>query len=392
MKVIITNAEYKHTLAAVRSMGKKGVDVFAASNTKHALSFYSKYCRKSLMYSNPNNEDQFICDILNIIKDVNFDVLLPIGFNICMAIAKHQKELTQYVKIPIASYESMKIASDKNATVKFASNNNISHPRTYHPENSEDIENLSSELKYPVVIKALEESGSVKYANSKEELMILYDYVCKTHKAQVDQGKLPQIQEYIKGDGYGFFALFNRGEPRAVFAHKRLHEYPPSGGPSTMARSFYDPELQALGIKILKKLNWHGVAMVEFKKDILSGEFKLIEINPKFWGSLGLAIASGVDFPFLASKMCMEGDIDPVFEYNKDLIYRWVFPDLMYSVASRSLNRYISSFLNKKIKNDISINDIKPSIFEFANTIIDLTIRIKSNTLYCPHGNPKVDI
>ncbi len=392
MKVIITNGEYKHTLAAVRSLGKKGVDVSVSSNMKHALSFYSKYSRKSLLYSNPNNEDEFIEDILNIIEDDHFDVLLPIGFTVCMAIAKHQKELTQYVGIPIASYDSMKIASDKNETVKFASNNNISHPQTYYPKNLHDIESLSRELEYPVVIKAPEESGSIKYANSKEELLNLYDYVCKTHKAQVDRGKLPQIQEYIKGDGYGFFALFNHGEPRAVFAHKRLHEYPPTGGPSTMARSFYDPELQALGIKILKRLNWHGVAMIEFKKDIKSGDFKLIEINPKFWGSLGLAIAADVDFPFLASKMCMEGDIEPIFEYNKDLVYRWVFPDLTYSIASRSFKRYILSFLNKNIKNDISMNDIKPSIFEFTSTIIDLTMRMKSNTLYYPHGNPKENI
>ncbi len=189
MKVIITNAEFKHTLAAVRSMGIKGVDVSASSSTKHALSFYSKYCQKSLLYSDPNNEDKFIEDIINIIEHHHFDVLLPIGFTVCMAIAKHQKELTQYVGIPIASYESMKIASDKNETLKFASNNNISHPQTYYPENLLEIEHLSRELEYPVVIKAPKESGSVKYANSKEELINLYDNVCKTHKAQVDRRK-----------------------------------------------------------------------------------------------------------------------------------------------------------------------------------------------------------
>ncbi len=106
-----------------------------------------------------------------------------------------------------------------------------------------------------------------------------------------------------------------------------------------MARSFYDPELQSIGIRILKKLNWHGVAMVEFKKDAKSGEYKLIEINPKFWGSLGLAIASGVDFPYLASKMCMEGDIEPVYDYDRNLIYRWILPDLIYSLSSRSISR-----------------------------------------------------
>ncbi|HBI72884.1 MAG TPA: carboxylate--amine ligase [Lachnospiraceae bacterium] len=392
MKVMVTNAEYKHTLAAVRSMGKKGVDVFAASNSKRALSFYSRYCRRRFLYSNPIDERNFIDDILNILENNNLDVLLPIGFNACMAIAKHQAELTKYVGIPIASYDSMKIASDKNQTIKFASNNNIPHAETYYPENLHDVEELSKCLKYPVVIKSPEESGSVKYANSKGELLDLYDQVCRTHKSQVDRGKHPQIQEYIQGDGYGFFALFNHGEPRAVFAHKRLHEYPPTGGPSTMAKSFYDPDLQAIGIRILKKLNWHGVAMVEFKRDMKSNEYKLIEINPKFWGSLGLAIASGVDFPYLSSKMCIEGDIDPVFDYDKDLIYRWVFPDLVYALASRSFGEYISNLFNKNITNDACIGDVKPSILEFYNTMIEIAVRMKNDTLYYPHGNPMESI
>ncbi len=388
MKVFITNAEYKHTLAAVRSLGRRGIEVTTASSMKRCMSFDSKYCKSRAIYSNPKNELRFISDILNIVKREKYDVLLPIGFTTCMAISNYRERLEPYVKIPIASYESMQIASDKNKTIKFAAENNVPIPQTIYPESIKDVEDISNSIKYPVVIKAPEESGSVKYANSEQELITLYKKVYRSHTPRIDSGKLPQIQEYIPGEGYGFFALFNHGEPRAIFAHKRLHEYPPTGGPSTMAQSVYDPNINVLGLKLLKALEWHGVAMVEFKKDARDNTFKLIEINPKFWGSLDLAIASGVDFPYLACNMCINGDIEPVFEYNQNVSYRWVFPDLMYSLANNSLKEYITDFFNKNIVDDLYLEDIRPSAFQCYNTMFEIASRIKNGCLKYPHGRP----
>lgn len=97
----------------------------------------------------------------------------------------------------------------------------------------------------------------------------------------------------------------NHGELVAYFMHERIHEVPPTGGPSAMA-TFDDPELIAVGSKVLcGELKWHGVAMVEFKKDVKDDLYKLIQMNPKFWGSLGLSIATGVDFPYLLMQMAV---------------------------------------------------------------------------------------
>ena len=66
--------------------------------------------------------------------------------------------------------------------------------------------------------------------------------------------------------------------------HRRLREYPVTGGPSALAESIYDPMLMEQGLKLLDNLQWHGVAMVEFKKDERTGRYVLMEINPKFCG------------------------------------------------------------------------------------------------------------
>ena len=78
--------------------------------------------------------------------------------------------------------------------------------------------------------------------------------------------------------------------------HRRLREYPISGGASAVACAYYDETLKEYGLRILSALAWHGVAMVEFKRQESPDRLVLMEINPKFWGSVELALEAGVDF------------------------------------------------------------------------------------------------
>ena len=75
------------------------------------------------------------------------------------------------------------------------------------------------------------------------------------------------------------------------------------------------PQVMELGLSLLKSLNWVGIAMVEFKVDPRDGIPKLMEVNPRFWGSLQLAIVSGVDFPYLILKMARGEKFEPILHY-----------------------------------------------------------------------------
>jgi predicted ATP-grasp superfamily ATP-dependent carboligase len=64
--------------------------------------------------------------------------------------------------------------------------------------------------------------------------------------------------------------------------------------------------------------------MVEFKVDPRDGIPKLMELNPRFWGSLQLAIVSGVDFPYLMLRMAREESFEPVLHYTVGKRCRWL--------------------------------------------------------------------
>jgi predicted ATP-grasp superfamily ATP-dependent carboligase len=64
--------------------------------------------------------------------------------------------------------------------------------------------------------------------------------------------------------------------------------------------------------------------MAEFKVDPRDGIPKLMEINPRFWGSLQLAIDSGVDFPYLILRMAKRESFKPILHYTVGKRFRWL--------------------------------------------------------------------
>jgi predicted ATP-grasp superfamily ATP-dependent carboligase len=181
----------------------------------------------------------------------------------------------------------------------------------------------------PAVIKPRISSGSfgIAYVRRKEDLLPVYQKIHARYP-------FPLIQEWIpNGAGtYGFSALFDEASSvKAVFIHKKLRTYPIQGGPSTLREGVQHSQIMELGLSLLKSLNWTGVAMAEFKVDPRDGIPKLMEINPRFWGSLHLAILSGVDFPYLILKMARGETVEPVLHYPTGTRCRWLlFGDILH--------------------------------------------------------------
>jgi len=368
LSAFVTDANYKHTLAIVRSLGRKNIEVdVGVSPPSLQLSSFSKYCRRSFIYPDPKrNLDAFIRFFRKIFN--HYDVIIPVGYTTTFFLSMKKDNIECNSKIPVANFSSLKVAASKKDSILLARDLDVPTPLTFFPKNSSELMNLKIKS-YPVVVKAVYEGGLVRYAYNKQELKEKFEEIYKL------QGVPPLVQEFIKGVGYGFFALFNQGKPRAIFMHKRIREQYVIGGPSTCAESVFIPELMNYGMRILRALNWHGVAMVEFRKDFNDGKFKLMEVNPKFWGSLDLAIASGVDFPYLLYKMVVDGDINPVFNYKVGLRFMWPIPDDLLRTLKdiASAKSFISDLFNPYVKKNIIFTDFKPTLLLIWNAISTIT-------------------
>jgi protein-tyrosine-phosphatase len=68
-----------------------------------------------------------------------------------------------------------------------------------------------------------------------------------------------------------------------------------------------DPGLLAAAEPMAAAAGLSGAAMFEFRLDRRSGRHVLLEVNPRFWGSLPLAVAAGADFPALWWDLAVHG-------------------------------------------------------------------------------------
>lgn len=310
-------------------------------------------------------------------------------------ILERRDEFEEYVKVAAPHYKTAIKALDKTQTIKIAEEQGIPCPRTFLFENIGDLREVAKNFKYPVVIKPKTKVVWIKeraitlkvtnknYAYNFNDLIEKYAKITSQFNGFDIPPDLFLIQEFVEGDGYGVEVLMYNSELKALFMHKRLREYPISGGASTLRVSVRNEKLKNYAVDLLKAMGWEGVAMVEFKLDEKSGDVWFIEVNGRFWGSLQLAISSGVDFPYLLYKSLMDGNAESYDSYVEGVMQKWLIPgDLLWFFASlmdnkRSKISTFASFLSSfKTPDDIvSSNDVSPTagaLFETAKDFLDV--------------------
>lgn len=210
---------------------------------------------------------------------------------------------------------------DKRATIELANRLGIPVPRTQALTSVDEL--VEAQLSFPCVVKPAHELASVKEVRYCEDAAQTRLAVGAMLKALENSGVGVLVQEFVQGPGHGFFALFDHGKPLRIFMHRRLREYPPSGGISTAAAAFYSSRLEDLGLRLLSTLKWHGAAMVEFKYDIHRKDFFLMEINGKLWGSLELALQAGVNFGADLIRVYRGEPMEFNSAYDRDVRFYW---------------------------------------------------------------------
>ena len=369
MSVIITHARDRSALVATQSLGKKGIKVVTADSVYPSTSFFSRYSTSYFVYpSEKLTPELFINSIRDYVHKNNINVLMPMDEE-TLLISKYKGVFDANVHVPVSNFEIITKANNKRYLMSFADEIGIKIPQTWIIEDISELRQVSKKVEFPAVIKLVEGVGSkgLRYVYSEGELITKYEKVIQ--KFGINPSKYPLIQEYIPGGGYGVSMLFNQGDPRAIFTHKRIREYPITGGPSTSRISVRHPKMEKYATKLLEELEWHGVAMVEFKLDNRTKEPVLMEINPRFWGSLYQAICAGVDFPYLLYTMAMEGDVQPVLTYKTGVRTRWMLGDLRALVDYLRTDKrmeILKDFLkfNGQYYDDVSFDDPIPTLVE----------------------------
>ena len=297
----------EHTaLAVVRSLGKKNIESTVISENPQALAFSSKYCTRRLI------SDATIDVFSGFTKD---DIVMPVLEDQMVELAKHRSSFQCAMAFP--EYPVLEKASNKKTVLERARELNIPCPETFFfkdPDNCRaEFEDLASSLQFPAVIKPYRGHGGegVSFIDSAD---MLIDSCRETIRKC---GPVMVQEKILYNERYSVAVIMNFDqEIRLSCVLKELRYFPVDSGPSTCVESIHRPDLVACAQEILESLDFYGIAELDFINDARNNVPLLMEINPRFWGSLQGAISAGIDFPHQLYTLYKDGNIDKKNDYN----------------------------------------------------------------------------
>lgn len=210
---------------------------------------------------------------------------------------------------------SFALSRDKLELNRFCQDKGIASPRLYE---TEEISRLSN-LVHPLIVKPRHGYGSqgFVFVDDTEGLAVLKELPLNEY---VVQERLPNGR-----DVKGAFFLCDHGQVVASYTHQRVRTYPVEGGVTVFSRFDTDQKAIEIGARVLEELNWTGLVMVELLKDERDGCYKVIEINPRLWGSILLDHFSGAYL--LKSYVELSLRRKPVAQdIRSEAKIRWMFP------------------------------------------------------------------
>lgn len=334
--VLITYGWVRSTYTALRSLNRLGLRVGVADTGHSGMCQGSRLGTWAGTYADPLvSPERFIDDINTLLGQTGAHFLLP-GHDETEVLARYRHRLPAGVILPVAEVRKIESANDKACMAELAAECGVHVPRRLTWSTPEELEVEAAEIGRPLVVK-LRRGNSAKgvfYPPSPEKAAELCASLIERYR--LPPGRYPIVQERVSGDGWGVSCLYWQGRRLASFTHRRLREKTGTGGTSTLRISECNPLLERMAYTLLDKLEWHGLAMVEFKYDGQSRDGWFIEINPRLWGSIHLAVAAGVDFPALLYSAATEGPEavrDRVVPQKEGIVARWYLGDLIASLG-----------------------------------------------------------
>lgn len=355
--VIVFGADTQIGLTLIRELGGHGCRVIAVGKSAHSIGMTSRFATATSVWQGGDDASQ-IAQLNALGEEHKADRLICVSESDIQLLNRLRPGI-RGIRLLIPDQALMDIVLDKHRTAQFAAAAGIAVPQTALVEGEEDIHRLAEALTFPVVLK-WSNPHAVSARASGLGIAIEKLHYCKdgdelTRLLQrfTPLGTYPMVQEYLPGYGLGQFFYLHKGEVLLRFQHRRLHEWPPEGGVSTLCQGVpltEHRELQERSIALLQAIGWEGAAMVEYRYNPDSGRAVLMEINGRFWGSYPLAYRSKAHFAWytceaLGSDRPPENParpIDNLYCRNTLAEFKWLLRVIRDQQALRARQIHIS--------------------------------------------------
>lgn len=331
--VVLLGIDTPIGLTIIRELGERRVAVYGIARSREGVGLRSRYLRRGWVA--PAGDAETLALIRDIAARHDARFLMAVSERDILWINRVRASLGGLQAL-VPEAARMARVLDKAVACAAARDAGIEVPETWPVDSTADVPRVAEAARYPVVLKwgdpvavggLLRGAGlpvlKAEYCYDDGELrtsLLRYAAI----------GRFPLVQAFCPGHGIGHMVFMHRGEALLRFQHRRLREWPPEGGTATAAVSVSLSEhadLFARSVDLLRRLEWEGPAMVEYRHDPATGRSAFMEVNGRFWGSQPLAYHAGAPFAWYTYSVLGLGSVPAAAPFRAGLRCRFVIPD-----------------------------------------------------------------
>jgi carbamoyl-phosphate synthase large subunit len=267
----------------------------------------------------PARSEDFVLALSRVLEREKADVLLPTVDEEIRALCREPvlENLSRVTGFILPPEEVAARALDKFVTVFTAKREGLPVPETVVVETLGGARERAEAVGYPLVAKPSRSRGArgVRYVHGPGD-------VEEAWRAASEEGGQVLFQEYVSGPVFTIGIVADReGGIAASIVLRKTKEIPPSGGVAVAGVTVSNPELQDLGERYVRALEWVGPASVEVKMDERDGSYKLMEVNPRLFGYNYLAAKAGVNLAEVTVRLALGEKVEPRRRYEAGLSF-----------------------------------------------------------------------
>lgn len=316
-------------LNVVRSLGRNGIDVYVMGSRSNNYGAVSRYAR-FVFCENMSEEKTVISKLLEVSNHEKKKIVLFCTSDLhVMFVSQNREVLRNYFKFVLPHHRVIETLMDKRKFHKFGERHGFLTPKTVFSDCRKTFDEVGPTIPFPCVAKAvyhtrywIEHVPPNKKVIKAESLPHL-----KEELNNLKAFNQPLIfQEYIAGgDEQIYFCLAylnDEGKPLGIFAGRKVRQYPPLTGVTSLAKSFRDNKLIEDTLNILYESGCKGLCSIEFKFNPEKCSFMIIEPTVgRVDLQEGICTQGGVDLIFMAYQDALGISQNPEANRQKNVIW-----------------------------------------------------------------------
>ena len=299
-------------------------------------------------------------------------MLFPTEDAYVLYLAKHRETLSKYYHFNVPPDEVVDASVSKLGTYQLAVKSDIPTPWTYLIKTVADYEKIADKVTFPCALKPSYAHVWLKNYTHEKLLVIEQPRELEVRLHELDElGIEVVLQEIIPGGDnqvYVFTVYVSRAGRVLGYANlHKIRQQPVDFGVGAFDISVNEPRLTETALKMIENSGYCGMASTEYKLDHRDGRFKLIDINTRRCMIGELAIASGVDLPYIYYFDMIGKDVESVTPSRtgiKWFCFEWDFLSFL-EYRRRGLLTFadwLSSLKGEKVYAYFAKDDLKPFV------------------------------